>query len=391
MADFDSGELKKRSRFSLRGCGGVVVGLVLILLFVAGIKVLQIRKMMAMGAAGGPPPESVASAEVLQKDWQPTFHAVGSIAAVQGAMLSAQVPGVVAEVNFESGADVKKGDLLLRLDAAAEEAQLRSAEADAALAKADFERSRDLAGRKVIAQAELDAAESKLKQRIGAVENFRSIIERKNIRAPFDGKAGIRQVNVGQMATAGQQIVALQSVDPVFVDFALPQQRMSELAEGLPVVVRTDAFPDREFKGKLTAVNSMIDPTTRNVLLQATLENPERLLRAGMFAKVDVILPQTKQTLVIPATAVAYAPFGDSVFVIEKKKDEKTGKEGQVIRQQFIRIGESRGDFVGVTTGLKPGEKVVSAGVFKLRNGMPVQVKDDLAPKPQESPKPADT
>jgi membrane fusion protein (multidrug efflux system) len=220
---------------------------------------------------------------------------------------------------------------------------------------------------------------------------MRSMTTKKSVHAPFDAAAGIRQVNVGQMVNAGQQIVSLQSLDPVYIDFALPQQRLAELSKGLEVVMRTDAFPGREFHGTLTAINSAVDVATRNVSVQATLPNPDHLLRPGMFAKVDVVLPAKEQVLVIPATAIAYAPYGDSVFVIEKKKDEKTKREMQVIRQQFIRPGETRGDFVTVTNGLKGGETIVSSGVFKLRNGMPVVINNELAPKPELSPTPAQT
>jgi membrane fusion protein (multidrug efflux system) len=211
------------------------------------------------------------------------------------------------------------------------------------------------------------------------------------LRAPFDGQLGIRQVNVGQTINAGQLVVALTALNPVFVDFALPQQHLAHLSEGLEVRVRTDAIPGREFKGKLTAINSMVDPVTRNVPLQATLENPQQQLHPGMFAKVEVILPEKQRTVVVPGTAISYAPFGDSVFVIEKKKDEKTGQQLQVIRQQFVRIGEARGDFVAITEGLKAGETVVSTGVFKLRNGMAVTINNDLAPKPQLNPTPVDS
>src|SRR5262249_11371914 len=198
-------------------------------------------------------------------------------------------------------------------------------------------------------------------------------------------------VNVGQMINAGQQVVALTSLDPVYVDFALPEQYFSKLATGLDVSVRVDALPGREFKGKLTAINSMVDPVTRNVPVQATLENPDHARRPGMCAKADVMLPETKKTIVIPGSAVSYAPYGDSVFVIDKQKDPKSGKESLVLRQQFVRIGETRGDFVSVTQGLKPGQEVVGTGVFKLRNGMVVTINNELAPKPQLNPMPADT
>ena len=279
----------------------------------------------------------------------------------------------------------------MKLDASQEEALLRSAEAEAELARTDLERAQGLAAQKVVSKAELDAAESKFRRLTAIVDQMRSNIRKKTLVAPFDGHVGIRQVNVGQMINAGQQVVALTSLDPVYVDFALPQQHLAQLSQGLEVRVTTDALPGRVFPGKLTAVNSMVDTATRNVSVQATLESPDHLLRPGMFAKAEVVLPEKSPALVIPGSAVSYAPFGDSVFVIEKKKDEKTGKETQVIRQQFVRIGESRGDFVSVTQGLKAGETVVSTGVFKLRNGMAVTINNDLAPKPQINPTPVDS
>src|SRR5437870_5103099 len=217
------------------------------------------------------------------------------------------------------------------------------------------------------------------------------VVQHKEVRAPFDGQLGIRQVNVGQMIKEGQQVVALTALDPVYVDFALPQQELTKLSTGLEVVVRSDAIPGREFKGKLTAMNSNVDNVTRNVTLQASLENPDHALRPGMFAKVEVSLPEKHKALVVPGSAISYAPFGDSVFVIETKKDEKTGKESQSIRQQFVKVGEARGDFVSITEGLKGNETIVSTGVFKLRNGTPVTINNELAPKPQVNPKPTDS
>jgi len=339
------------------------------------IKFFQVRKMMSSPTQM--PPTTVSSAVVKEEDWAPMLSAIGSVSAVQGAVVSTELGGVVEQINFQNGGEAKKGDVLVRLAARAEDADLQ-------LARQDLERTRDLAVRKVISKAELDAAESKFKQKEGAVA-------KKEVRAPFDGQLGIRQVNVGQMINAGQQVVQLTALDPVYVDFALPEQFLSQLGNGLEVDVRVDALPDHDFKGKLTAVNSMVDSVTRNVTAQATLENPEHTLRPGMFAKAQVVLPAKGKALVIPGSAVSYAPFGDSVYVIEKKKDEKTGKESQVIRQQFVRVGESRGDFVSVTQGLKGGETIVSTGVFKLRNGMTVTINNDLAPKPQLKPNPVDS
>jgi membrane fusion protein (multidrug efflux system) len=369
----------------------VMAALVGIFLIIAGIKVLQMWTMISAGKKMVPPPTTVTSAEVTKGDWRPMLTAVGSISPVQGAMISAELAGTVAEINFQSGALVKKGEVLLKLDASAEEAQMRSAEADRELAKNDLDRARGLAERKVISAAEFDATQSKYAQKKAAVENMQSVIDKKQIRAPFDGTAGIRAVNPGQMVKVGDPLVSLQALGQVFVDFSLPQQQLADVKPDLPVKVTTDAIPDREFEGKLTAVNSSIDPTTRNVSLQATLDNQDNALRAGMFGRVKVLLPQKNPTLFIPATAVSYAPYGNSVFVIEKKSDDKTKQENLILRQQFIRTGETRGDFVAVTNGLKANEQIVSTGVFKLRNGMNVVIDNKLAPKSELAPKPADS
>jgi membrane fusion protein (multidrug efflux system) len=357
--------------------------------FVFGIKILQIGKMMSTPMVM--PPTTVSSAVAKEEDWAPTLSAIGSVSAVQGAVVSTELGGVVAEIDFQNGGVAKKGDVLMSLDSSAEEAQLRTAEADLELAKANLERIRNLAAQKVVSKQELDAAQSTFGQKQGAVDNMRAFITKKQVRAPFDGMLGIRQVNVGQMINSGQQVVQLTALDKVYVDLALPQQTLPQLATGYEARVHADALPDHEFKGKVSAINSMVDPVTRNVGVQATLENPDHALHPGMFVKVDVILPQKSKTLVIPGSAVSYAPYGNSVFVIEKKKDPKTGKELQSLRQAFVRIGEARGDFVAITEGLNAGDVVVSTGVFKLRNGMPVVINNDLAPKPQLNPKPMDS
>ena len=376
--------------FALRApTAGAIFGVVALFLALADLKAFQFRKMTSSPMQM--PATTVSSVVVKEEDWAPTLSAIGSISAVQGAVVATELAGVVSKIAFENGSTAKKGDILVQLDASAEEAQLRSAEADLELARADLDRSRDLAARRVISRAEQDAAESKFNRLRAVVDQMRSNIRKKTLVAPFDGQVGIRQVNVGQSIDARQPVVPLTALDPVYVDFTLPEQYLSQLGQGLEVDVRVDAVPGREFKGKLTAVNSMVDSVTRNVTAQGTLENPDHALRPGMFAKVQVVLPATGKALVIPGSAVSYAPFGDSVYIIDKKKDEKTGKESQVLRQTFVRIGEARGDFVSVTQGLKAGETVVSTGVFKLRNAIPVTINNDLAPKPQLNPKPADT
>lgn len=374
-----------------RTMAGAFFAVLAIFLLLIDVKALQFRAMAAMGAKMMPPPTTVTSAVVKEEDWAPTLSAVGSISAVQGAVVATELGGVVSKIAFNNGSTAKKGDMLVQLDTSAEEAQLHSAEADLNLARADLDRSRDLAVRKVISKADLDAAESKFNRLNAVVDQMRSNIRKKTIVAPFDGQLGIRQVNVGQSIDARQPVVQLTALDPVYVDFALPQQELTKLSTGLEVRVRTDAVPGREFKGKLTAINSMVDSVTRNVTVQGILENPDHALRPGMFAKIDLFLPEKHKALVVPGSAVSYAPFGDSVFVIEKKKDDKTGKESQSIRQQFVRIGEARGDLVSIVDGLKPDEIIVSTGVFKLRNGMAVTINNELAPKPQEKPNPVDS
>jgi membrane fusion protein (multidrug efflux system) len=377
-------------RFRLRrttaGAGWAVAA---VLLLLVDLKASQIRKMASTPFAI--PPTAVSSAVVKAEDWVPTLSAVGSISAVQGTIVSTELGGVVANVAFQNGGVAKKGELLVKLDTSAEEGLLKNAQSDLELARANLERTRDLARGKVVSKQELDAAESLFGQKQGTVDNINAIMRKKQVLAPFDGQLGIRQVNVGQMINAGQQVVALTALDPVYVDFALPQQELSRLSEGLEVTVRTDAVLGKDFKGKLTAIDSMVDSVTRNVSIQATLANPDHTLRPGMFIKAWVDLPDKHKTLVIPGSAVLYAPYGDSVFVIEKKKDPKTGKESEALRQQVVRVGQARGDFIAISQGLKEGETVVSTGVFKLRNAMGVYVSNDLAPKPELNPTPPDS
>ncbi len=379
-----------KSRWKLKF--GVTLFLIFLALLavIGGIKALQIFTMVKMGEPQMPP-TTVTSACAQEENWAPELKATGSVAAISGAMLAAELPGTVAEVKFENGSPVEKNAVLIQLDVSAEQAQLRSAEADLELAKANEERARGLAESKVISKSEYDSNNSALKQKAAQVDNMRAQIEKKTVRAPFAGQAGIRQVNAGQMVPAGQALVALQSLDPIFVNFSLPQQQLSKLKEGLMVRLRSDALPGQDFAGKLTAVNPAIDEATRNVMIQATLENHQHLLRPGMFVEAAVILPSQEKTLVVPATAISYAPYGDSVYVIEKKQDEKTKKDELVLRQTFVRLGETRGDFVAITKGLTAGEQVVSTGVFKLRNAIPVVIDNALAPDPKLNPEPPNT
>jgi membrane fusion protein (multidrug efflux system) len=283
---------------------------------------------------------------------------------------------------------VRAGDLLVRQDTSSEEAQLRAAEASAELAKINLERIKDLFSKKTVSKSEWDNAETQFKQAAAQADVIRAVMAKKNIRAPFGGLLGIRLVNLGQFLHEGDPIVSLQSLDPIFVNFLLPQQEVSRIKLGLSVRVAADSLPGEVIQGTLTAINPQVDAATRNIRIQATLANPGERLRPGMFAEVTLALPGRDEVLVIPATSVLYAPYGDSVFVVEDKKAGNTEKPVKVVRQQFARLGEKRGDFVSVVSGVKEGESVVSTGVFKLRNGQEVVVDNTLSPEFKLKPRP---
>ncbi len=366
----------------------VVVGLLATTGILVGIKGGQIVTMVRAGESFVPPPESVSSARVAAAEWEGTRSAIGSLVAVHGVTLGAELPGTVREVAFESGTLVKRGTLLVKLDTSAEEAQLSVALADASFAHVNLERARRLRQSEVNAQADLDAAETRAAQADGTVANLRAIIAKKTIRAPFDGRIAIRQVELGQVVSPGTPIASLQSVTPIYGDFWLPQQALAELKQGQRARLRIDAFPDAAWDGEITTVNPEVDPATRNVRVRATFPNADGRLRPGMFANVEVLSSERRPVLAIPATAVIFAPYGDSVFAIEEQKD-KAGKTFTVARQTFVQTGERRGDLVAVVSGLEAGETVVSSGAFKLRNGARVAVNNALAPEASLSPKPA--
>ncbi len=373
-----------------------VIGLfVLVLAAIAGpLFVIKFKgQFPAMAAAGAEaaahmPPTTVTAAAAEQQTWNDTLVASGSLAAVQGVTVSAEMPGKVVKIAFEPGATVNAGDLLVKLDTSTEEAQLQAAEATAALGKANLQRAKDLRENNTNSPAELDAADAQAKQAMAQAEQIRAVIAKKNIRAPFTGRLGLRLINLGQNLKEGEAITALQTLDPIYVNFSLPQQRLSQLTAGTEVRVTSDAAPGATFEGKINAISPEIDMITRNIRVQATLANGDEKLRAGMFANIQVMLPSDKKVLAIPVTAVLNAPYGDSVFVIDEQKDEKTGKIEHLLRQQFVRVSGARGDFVNITEGLKPGEQVVTSGVFKLRPKMPVVIDNKLAPKAQLDPKP---
>ena len=367
--------------------------LFLVGLFIAGLVFLTMRnieKGKAMGKMFAPPPAAVTTVVVKPQKWQPVLSAVGSLRAVNGVVVSTDLAGIVSEIAFESGTQVKKGDLLVTLDTQQEEAQLRSSEAKLNLAKTDLERKRELVAKKAISQSELDAAESQLLQMQASVEEMKALVSRKRITAPFDGTIGIRQVNLGQYMNPGAMIAPLQSDDPIYVEFALPQQHLDTVSLGKKLRVSASGAAGAEFEGGITAVDSRVDESTRNFMVQGTIKNPEHKLRPGMFVHVAVLLPETEGVLAIPSSSISYAPYGDSVYVVREGAgaDGKMEKQAQ---QQFVKLGPKRGDQVSVLSGVKEGDEIVSSGVFKLRPGAPVHVNNSVRPGNDLNPQPADT
>jgi membrane fusion protein (multidrug efflux system) len=380
-------ERRKLFRWAILGIL-IVVPLAAVL---AGIKYSQINAMIKAGEQMVVPPEKVNVADVREEEWRPRLTAVGSVMAVRGALVPAEADGVVRRISFEPGADVKAGAELIQLDVEVEQAQLREAEAAADAARVYLTRVKEAAASGSVAASELDAADARLKAADARLDNIQATIARKTVRAPFAGKLGIRQISVGQYLSMGSPIVSLQALDPVFVEFSLPQQRLGEIAEGLTVAVSTDSYPGHTFEGKVTAVNPNVDASTRNVRVQATLPNRDARLRPGMFVSVELLLDRSERLLFIPATAVLNAPFGDSVYVLEEKPGAPGTPPAFVVQQRFVRLGTRQGDFVAALEGLKAGERVVSTGVFKLRPGMPVEVDNSLAPTFHFAPQPNNT
>jgi membrane fusion protein (multidrug efflux system) len=371
---------------------GIAIAIVLgALVCLGGIKFLQIETLMAAGKSFTQPPESVSSAVVREEKWQATLSAIGSVTAAQGVTVTTEIAGLVREIAFESGAVVAKGDLMVRLDTSSEEAQLRAIKAQVELARINLERTKTLREENMVPQADLDTAEATMKQNQANADAIQAIIDKKTIRAPFAGRLGIRQINLGQYLDAGKPIVSLQSLAPIYADFSLPQQELARLKTGLRVRLGIDAFPDRQFEGELTAINPDLDSSTRSIGLRATFENADASLRPGMYARVEVLLPEESNVLVIPLTSVLNDPYGESVYVIESNSTLPGAKPNLTVRRQIIRTGRARGDFVTVEAGLKAGERIASSGVFKLRPGMSVSENNELTPKSSTTPRPADS
>lgn len=371
----------------------VILTTVVTLLVVAAIFVSKYRQMRAEGAAMAamqPPPASVATAPAVAQTWRSELSAVGSVEAFQGITLRNEIEGRIVRIAFESGAAVRKGDLLVELDSATETAELRRLEAAARLAATTLERARDLRRTSTNTAADLDTAEATHAQAVASVEALAATIAKKRILAPFAGRVGIREINIGQFLNKGDVVVTLEAVDPAYVDFALPQQELPHLRPGLPVRVTVDAFPDRSFEGKIEAIDPRVTAATRNLRLRALVPNAGETLRPGLFARVAVLLPAETAVLELPATAIVYSPYGNSVYVVVEKAGPN-GTQQLVAEQRFVTTGARRGDQISILKGLNAGDQVVTAGQMKLRNGAPVTINNSVLPANSPTPQPTES
>ncbi len=368
----------------------LMLGVTALLLTALGFVKFKQVQTAVQAAAFQPPPEAVTSVVVQREDWPSTTGVIGTMEAVRGVMVSADLPGTVTRINFDSGKFVHEGDVLVELDTREERAQLASLEAQRDLAKVNYGRMQQLMKEGVISRMEYNQATAQQRQTEANVGEVRATIARKTIRAPFSGTLGIRKVNLGQYLSAGNPVVQLQALNPIYVNFGLPQQALGQVRVGRSLRVTTDDLPGKAFTGRVTALDSVVDEATRNVQVQATLPNPEGKLHPGMFVQVEVVEGSSRAVIALPASAISYAPYGDSVFVITDLKDQK-GQTYRGVRQQFVKVQGSRGDQVAVVSGLKPGDEVVTSGVFKLRNGAAVQVNNKVQPGNNPAPKPEDS
>lgn len=353
---------------------------------VFGLRFSQLRAAKAALAARKPAPVAVTTARAVQEPWRTTLHAVGTLESFHGVVIRSEIEGRIVHVAFESGARVQTGDVLVEMDSAAETAQLRSNEASARLAQLNLQRARELREQSSNTQADLDAAEAAAAQAAAAIDATKAVLAKKRIVAPFSGRLGIRQVHPGQFLNKADPVVTLEATDPIYADFSLPQQDVTHLRPGLTVKVSIDAFAEREFEGVVEAIDPRVNGTTRNLRVRARLPNADELLRPGMFARIDVVLPGESRVIALPATAISYSPYGDSVYVVTK--DEKGAL---VAQQRFVRVGSKRGDLVSLLDGVQPGEEVVTSGQSKLRPGANVTVNNAAVPASSPTPKPAES
>jgi len=371
----------KRMFLMLLFTGAFIAGL-------GGIKFMQIKAAIDHYKNFKMPPDAVTTVIAKPQKWQPVLSSVGSLKAVNGVTVSTDLAGIISEIHFESGKPVKKGDLLVKLDTKQEVAQLASAQARWDLAKVSLTRQQDLLAKKAAAQSEYDSAAAEARQAAAAVDDAKALIARKTIVAPFDGVLGIRQVDVGQYLNVGNPIVTLESLDPIYANFSLPQQELGQIEIGKKIQMNAVGLDGLHFDGEITAIDSRIDDSTRNIQVQATVQNPEGKLRAGMFVNVDVFLPEQDGVIAIPASAITYAPYGDSVYLIKEQKDE-LGHAEKVAVQQFVKLGQGRGDQVLVLKGVNPGDEVVTAGGFKLQGKAPRADEQQTQPAADDAKKAA--
>jgi membrane fusion protein (multidrug efflux system) len=365
----------------------LVIGVVLTVLGVVKFRQIQ---AFSQSASFTPPPEAVTTIVAKQESWPVTLSVIGTAAAVQGVNVSADLPGIVGSIGFESGATAREGDVLVQLDIRQERAQLAAVEAERDLARLNFARLQDLVNDGAISRAEYDRAAAEQKQTEAKVDEIRATIDRKTIRAPFTGILGLRQVNLGQYLSAGDAVVALQSLDPIYVNFGVPQQQASQVQIGESVRITLNESNATSFTGRVTAQHSTVDETTRNMQIQATIANPQGRLRPGMFVQTEVAVGASRKVVALPASSISYAPYGDSVFIVSDLKDPK-GQTYRGVRQQFVKLEGARGDQVGVISGLKVGDEVVTSGGFKLRNGAAVVINNKVRPANNPAAKPEDS
>jgi membrane fusion protein (multidrug efflux system) len=370
----------------------MVLMLAVVIVAIGGLgfaKFKQIQVAAQSFAKFQPPPTAVTTIVARQENWPATLNAIGTVVAVQGVTVSADLPGIVDRIAFDSGKSVHEGDVLVELDTKQERAQLAAAQAQSDLARINFQRLQGLVKDGVIPQADYDRAESEQRATEAKVKEIQATIARKTIRAPFSGTLGIRQVNLGQYLSAGNAVVPLQSLHPIYVNFGVPQEEARQVAVGRTVRVTADDLPGRNFEGRVTAIDSVLDERTRNVEVQATVTNGDGKLHPGMFVKAQLVLGAARPTVTLPASAISYAPYGDSVFIVTDMQDQ-SGRTYRGVRQQFVKVEGSRGDQVAVVSGVKAGDEVVSSGVFKLRNSAAVQVNNKVQPDNNPAPKPED-
>lgn len=368
----------------------MLVSVAIVLSVIGFVKYNQIRAAIAEHASFALPPEAITTIAAAVDTWPVKLSAIGSVKAAQGVVVSADLPGIVASIEFKSGARVKAGDVLVRLDTKQEAAQLAAAEAQEHLAMVNHERLTTLRAQGVVAQAEFDQSEAETKQAEARVKEVKATIERKTIRAPFSGDLGIRQVDLGQYVTAGQPVVPLQSLDPAYADFSVPQQDVHSVRVGAELDISVEGVPGVAAKGKIIAINSLIDQSTRNANVRAEFPNHAGKLLPGMFVDVSVVVGEGSKLVTLPSSAISHAPYGDFVFVVGDLKNPVSGQTYKGVTQQAVKLGGERGDQVAILEGLKPGEVVATSGVFKLRSGASVMVSNDVQPGNNPKPQPED-